>query len=119
MGGGECLFSSLKAGTQLKPHCGASNLRLTCHLGLIIPQGWSIMCGGETRHWEEEKCLCFDDSFEHEVNHNNTGNGGNRIVLLLRFWHPDLGREEWSEATMESSVSYRDHCVASMEPPID
>ena len=53
-GGGECIFSGLKQGTHLKPHCGSSNMRLTCHLGLFVPKGWKLRCGSETRSWEVE-----------------------------------------------------------------
>eukprot|EP01046_Picozoa_sp_COSAG06_P022173 COSAG06_NODE_1702_length_8663_cov_5.483652_12_plen_477_part_00 len=99
---GEALFSSLAPGSKLKPHCGGSNLRLTCHLTLVLGSGESgIICGGEKRTWEQGKCLVFDDSFEHAVYHNEPEPAavaaaeaadhpcnGERVVLLLRFWHP-------------------------------
>ncbi|CAE7894385.1 ASPH, partial [Symbiodinium sp. KB8] len=81
------LFSRLTPGTQLKPHCGPSNLHLTCHLGLKVPPGCAIRVGHEWRTWEEGRCLVFDDSFEHEVRHDGADN---RLVLLVRFWHPDI-----------------------------
>merc|ERR1711933_135983 len=62
-------FSRLTPGTHLKAHCGRTNTHLTCHLGLQIPEGCRVRVGRETRHWEEGKCLVFDDSFEHEVWH--------------------------------------------------
>lgn len=34
---GEVLFSAIAPGTRLKPHCGGTNARLTCHLGLVVP----------------------------------------------------------------------------------
>eukprot|EP00747_Dinoflagellata_sp_TGD_P007672 gnl/TRDRNA2_/TRDRNA2_117295_c2_seq1.p1 gnl/TRDRNA2_/TRDRNA2_117295_c2~~gnl/TRDRNA2_/TRDRNA2_117295_c2_seq1.p1 ORF type:complete len:453 (-),score=85.23 gnl/TRDRNA2_/TRDRNA2_117295_c2_seq1:72-1430(-) len=89
---GESLFSQLTPGTHLRPHCGPTNMRLTCHLGIRIPEGCSITCGGEKRTWEEGKCLVFDDSYEHEVTHEGTEP---RIVLLVNFWHPDLAQETW------------------------
>ena len=65
---GEALFSSLAPGSKLRPHCGGTNTRLTCHLGLVLGGGkCGIKCGGEERTWEAGKCLVFDDSFEHEV----------------------------------------------------
>ncbi len=80
-------FSRLRPGTHLPPHCGLSNDRLTVHLGLSIPPGCTIRVGSETRAWREGECLVFDDSFEHEVWHLGERD---RVVLLARFWHPDL-----------------------------
>ena len=48
-GGGETLFSVVRGGTHLRPHCGSTNARLTCHLGIVIPQGCEIRAGKETR----------------------------------------------------------------------
>mgnify|MGYP003309273515 CR=1 FL=1 len=49
--------------------------------------GCRIRVGAEWRTWAEGRCLLFDDSFEHEVR-NDTDRA--RVVLLLRFFHPDL-----------------------------
>jgi len=89
---GESLLSRLKPGTQLRPHCGPTNMRLTCHLGLEVPDGCEITCGGETRTWEEGRCIVFDDSFEHEVRHSGSEL---RTVLLVNFWHPALTPDRW------------------------
>ena len=35
-GGGDVIFSVLTPGTKLRPHCGPSNARLTCHLGIRV-----------------------------------------------------------------------------------
>merc|ERR1719272_20392 len=69
MGVGEIIFSCLQPGSHLKPHCASSNMRLTCHLGLEVPEGCTIRVGQETRTWQEGECLWFDDSYEHEVWH--------------------------------------------------
>lgn len=90
-GGGETLFSTLKPGTHLRPHCGSSNTRLTAHLGIVVPPGCSIRCGSEWREWQEGECLVFDDSWEHEVRH---AGDSDRIVLLINFWHPELEPHE-------------------------
>lgn len=84
-------FASLAPGTHLEPHCGPTNARLRCHLGVRIPEGCSIRVGAETRQWMEGKCVVFDDSFEHEVWHVGTKV---RLVLVLDIWHPDLTAEE-------------------------
>jgi len=81
------LFSRMTPGTRLRPHCGPTNTHLTCHLGLHIPDRCYIRVGGETRQWEEGKCIVFDDSWEHEVWHDGSSV---RVVLLVRFWHPDI-----------------------------
>lgn len=90
-GGGETLFSTLKPGTHLRPHCGSTNTRLTCHMGIVIPSGCTIRCGEEWRGWKEGECIVFDDSWEHEVFHRGDSD---RIVLLINFWHPDLPADQ-------------------------
>jgi len=80
-------LSRLRPGTHLPAHCGLVNYQLTVHLGLRIPPGCTIRVGSETRTWTEGGCLVFDDSFEHEVWHRGEED---RVVLLVRFPHPDL-----------------------------
>lgn len=46
--------------------------------------------GDMTVGWEEGKCLLFDDSFIHTVWHKGNANSGDRIVLLIDLWHPQL-----------------------------
>jgi aspartate beta-hydroxylase len=86
--------SKLKPGTHIKPHRGPTNLRLRCHLGIQIPRGdCGLKVNGETRRWQEGKCLVFDDSLEHEAwNYDSTP----RIVLIIDFWHPELSPTEIS-----------------------
>ena len=90
-GGGETLFSTLRPGTHLRPHCGSTNTRLTAYLGIVIPPGCSIRAGNEWREWREGEVLVFDDSWEHEVRHRG---GEDRVVLLINFWHPELAEHE-------------------------
>jgi aspartate beta-hydroxylase len=80
--------SKLNPGTHIKPHRGPTNLRLRCHLGIKIPEGdCGLKVGGESRRWQEGRCLVFDDSLVHEAwNHSPEP----RIVLIIDFWHPDL-----------------------------
>ena len=42
-------------------------MRLTAHLGIVVPEGVTIRVGRETRTWTEGGVLMWDDSFEHEV----------------------------------------------------
>lgn len=87
----EIFFSVLQPGAHIIPHFGQMNIRLTVHLGLIIPEGCGLRAGDETRHWEEGRLLLFDDSFEHEA--WNRGNS-DRVVLIFETWNPDLSEAE-------------------------
>lgn len=97
------LFSRLTPGTRLKPHCGPTNLHLTCHLGLEVPTGCRLRVGREWRTWQPGKCLVFDDSYEHEVQHHGDST---RIVLLVRFWHPQVPLEQ-REALLAQRLKQR------------
>eukprot|EP00658_Telonema_sp_P-2_P023557 TRINITY_DN19449_c0_g1_i3.p1 TRINITY_DN19449_c0_g1~~TRINITY_DN19449_c0_g1_i3.p1 ORF type:complete len:197 (+),score=31.48 TRINITY_DN19449_c0_g1_i3:181-771(+) len=113
-GVGEVIFSRLAPGSHIKPHCASSNLRLTCHLGLEVPDGCEIRVGDEIRQWQDKKCLWFDDSFEHEVWQRSSSH---RIVLLIRFWHPDIGKPNWRQAQETLNAGYLNH-LASQVPPV-
>ena len=74
-------------------------------------------------HTKEGKCIFFDDSFEHEVMHTPApGDGaaskGTRIVLLIRFWHPDINSSKWAVANKMAEDAFRSHMVASTTPPL-
>jgi hypothetical protein len=85
-------LSRMVAHTHIAAHQAGSNLRLRCHLAINIPHGdCAIRVEDEARHWEEGKCIVFDDTFEHEV-WNRTDE--ERLVLLVDLWHPDLSAEE-------------------------
>jgi aspartyl/asparaginyl beta-hydroxylase (cupin superfamily) len=84
-------FSALRAGAHIPPHCGVSNVFLTAHLGLIVPQGCRIRVGKEERHWGKGHGFVFDDSFEHEVWNESKLM---RIVFIARFYHPALSEIE-------------------------
>ena len=101
LGVGEALFSLLKPHTSLRTHCGPTNMRLTCHLGLIVPDDCHIIAGGgPPRKWKEGQCIVFDDSYEHSVENRSDQS---RVVLLVNFWHPDLPPTDWARlATLAS-----------------
>ena len=84
-------FSALRAGAHIPPHCGVSNVFLTAHLGLIVPQGCRIRVGNEQRSWSEGHGLVFDDSFEHAAWNESDSM---RIVFIARFYHPELTQVE-------------------------
>lgn len=114
IGVGEIIFSALAPGSKLLPHCASSNVRLTCHLGLVCPEGAKVRVGAEWGTWEEGKCIFFDDSFEHEV--VNDGNGV-RIVLLIRFWHPELLPDQWLPTLNAGMDEYNSMYVRRSSPP--
>ncbi|XP_047985367.1 aspartyl/asparaginyl beta-hydroxylase isoform X6 [Leguminivora glycinivorella] len=88
---GQIKFSSMRAGTHVRPHVGPTNCRLRMHLGLSNTKDTFIRVHKETRQWQTGKVFMFDDSFEHEVWHNGTGS---RLVLIVDVWHPELTAAE-------------------------
>lgn len=105
-GAGEVILSALSPGTHVKPHCACSNHRLTAHLGLLVPPdqrpdsstpSCGIRVGGTCRPWKEGRVLIFDDSFEHEVWNDSHST---RVVLLIRFWHPEITTEAQRSAAL-------------------
>jgi aspartate beta-hydroxylase len=83
----DVFISRLNAGAVIEPHHGTFNLHLVCHLGLKCPPEAWLKVGGEQRHWQEGKCLVFDDSFEHEAANPSAVD---RYVLLVQLWRPEL-----------------------------
>ncbi|NEC85273.1 aspartyl/asparaginyl beta-hydroxylase domain-containing protein [Streptomyces sp. SID12501] len=82
----ECHFSTLLAGAAIDPHCDLWNFSINLHLAVDIPDGCSITVAGETRSWDEGRCLLFDYSFEHEARNEGTRP---RTCLLIDLWHPE------------------------------
>ncbi|MBV8579645.1 MAG: aspartyl/asparaginyl beta-hydroxylase domain-containing protein [Candidatus Eremiobacteraeota bacterium] len=88
---GLAYVSRLSPGSKVASHCGPTNLRLRCHLGVDIPEGCGLRVGSTTQHWQTGSCLLFDDSFDHEA--WNLGSR-DRIVLIVDVWHPELTLDE-------------------------
>jgi len=84
-------FSILSPGKHIPPHRGPYKGLLRCHLALMVPEPqrecW-IEVGEEIRHWEEGRCLVFDDTYRHRVE-NNTDE--RRVVLFLDIKRPMHG----------------------------
>ena len=111
MGGGEVIFSRLAPQTKIGAHCGPTNLRLTAHLGLVVPTTTSnckIRVGLNWNSWESGKFLLFDDSFEHEVR-NETNE--ERVVLLIRTWHPAVSTQTDRARWIEDARTAKDNAV--------
>lgn len=90
-GSPEVFFSRLRPGAHIRPHFGQMNVRLTVHLGLVIPEDCGIRVLDEQRHWQPGQILAFDDSFEHEA---WNWSKQDRIVLIFEAWHPDVTEVE-------------------------
>lgn len=103
---GNVLFSILQAGTHITAHYGPTNCRIRCHLPLFVPKGCLLCVNGEKRKWKEGELLLFDDSFLHEAWH--IGTDGERVVLMLDLWHPELTMVE-REAL---AFMFPPHCIA-------
>ena len=76
-------FSLLKPRSRIAPHEGYAGRFLRCHLPLVVPHGdCGLRVGGQTRAWEEGRCMVFDDRVMHEA-WNDTDQM--RLVLLVDF----------------------------------
>ena len=84
--------SRLRPGTAIRSHYGPSNLRLRCHLPIVVPErSCGISVAGDARAWREGECIVFDDTFHHHAwNHSDQ----DRIVVVIDLWHPDLTEQE-------------------------
>lgn len=106
----EILYSRLEAGGHIVPHYGLMNVRLTVHLGVIVPNDCEIRVGTEMRRWEEGRVLAFDDSFEHEAWNRSDRD---RAVLIFEVWHPDLRPAEIAglEHLFEARKAWQERCA--------
>jgi Aspartyl/Asparaginyl beta-hydroxylase len=89
----EAFFARQKCGSGIALHTDDCNFILTYHLGLEVEAGkaW-IEVGGERRCWAEGEGMIFDTSFFHRT--MNESEDVERVVLLVRFWHPGLTAAE-------------------------
>lgn len=89
--GPNAMFSLLAPHTHIPPHTGINNARLVCHLPLVVPEGCWFRVGSQTRAWDPEKLLIFDDTIEHEAMNPSSQL---RVVLIFDIWHPALDDQE-------------------------
>ncbi len=108
----EILFSRLQAGGHIVPHFGRTNVRLTVHLGIAIPDDCAIRVADETRSWQEGRIILFDDSFEHEAWNRSARE---RSVLIFEVWHPML--EDAEIAAIERFFDARQEWLDQCRPP--
>ncbi|MET0274693.1 MAG: aspartyl/asparaginyl beta-hydroxylase domain-containing protein [Phenylobacterium sp.] len=93
------MFSALDAKTRIPPHTGSANVRLLCHLPLILPGPARFRVGNETREWKMGEAWVFDDTIEHEA-WNDADEL--RVILIFDLWNPflDEGERELINAMM-------------------
>jgi aspartate beta-hydroxylase len=85
------LFSLLRPGAHIPPHCGLINTRLIGHLPIMVSGKCTFRVGNDERDWVEGKSWIFDDTFEHEArNHSDK----TRVILIFEVWQPALSWQE-------------------------
>ena len=85
------IFSALEAHTRIPPHTGSTNVRLLCHLPLVLPGPAAFRVGAETRPWKMGEAWVFDDTIEHEA-WNDADEL--RVILIFDVWNPFLDEGE-------------------------
>jgi aspartate beta-hydroxylase len=85
------MFSALDARTHIPAHTGSTNVRLLCHLPLILPGRARFRVGNETREWKMGQAWVFDDTIEHEA-WNDADEL--RVILIFDIWNPFIDEGE-------------------------
>ena len=102
------MFSALEAHTRIPPHTGSTNVRLLCHLPLILPGPAFFRVGAETRAWEIGQGWVFDDTIEHEA-WNDADEL--RVILIFDLWNPFV--EEGEKPLINAILAARQGFYAS------
>ncbi|MBL8771599.1 MAG: aspartyl/asparaginyl beta-hydroxylase domain-containing protein [Phenylobacterium sp.] len=99
------MFSALDAHTRIPPHTGSTNVRLLCHLPLVLPGPARFRVGNETRSWAMGQAWVFDDTIEHEA-WNDADEL--RVILIFDVWNPYLepGERERINAMMAARNAF-------------
>jgi aspartyl/asparaginyl beta-hydroxylase (cupin superfamily) len=99
------MFSALEAHTRIPAHTGSTNVRLLCHLPLILPGPARFRVGGETRDWKLGEAWVFDDTIEHEA-WNDADQL--RVILIFDIWNPflDDGERELVNALLAARQEF-------------
>jgi hypothetical protein len=99
------MFSALDAQTKIPAHTGSTNVRLLCHLPLILPGPARFRVGNETREWKMGEAWVFDDTIEHEA-WNDADEL--RVILIFDIWNPflDPGERELVKALLKARQEF-------------
>lgn len=110
----ECFISRLQPGVELPSHYGVSNIKLTAHLPIDIPEtGCTLTVAGESRSWPLDEFLVFDDSFLHSAANRSQQP---RTVLIFDVRHPALGDAE--QAALAQAIRVLDAVNAAAHSPV-
>lgn len=85
------VFSALQPHTHIPPHTGSANVRLLCHVPLVIPGPARFRVGNTTREWRIGEAWVFDDTIEHEAWNDADAL---RVILIFDVWNPFLAEGE-------------------------
>lgn len=101
----EVFFARQGPNSGIKPHSDKNNFIITCHLGLDVPEGQAwIQVGDEKYYWKNGEAVIFDTSIVHCTRNDASSP---RLVLLIRFWHPELTLYE--RDALNFIFAYLDH----------
>jgi aspartate beta-hydroxylase len=98
-------YSKLEPHTQIPPHTGVTNARLTVHLPLVVPPRCGFRVGNDVREWRVGEAWVFDDTIEHEAWNDSDED---RVILIFDIWHPMLDRSE-REYITQALAAYDAH----------
>lgn len=82
-------------GTDIERHCGPSNNILNIHLGISGTKGAVLWVANQTYAWEDGKVIPWDGSYDHSVDCKDCTAEEGRIVLMVRYMHPDITKEHY------------------------
>jgi aspartate beta-hydroxylase len=99
------MFSALDANTRIPAHTGSTNVRLLCHLPLVLPGPARLRVGNDTRAWKMGQAWVFDDTIEHEAWNDADSL---RVILIFDVWNPYLepGERERINAMMAARNAF-------------
>jgi len=85
----------LKPITSIDNHYGPCNIKLRCHLPILLPESSEacfIRVGGQIKFWKEGEVMIFDDTYEHES--CNLSDIHDLAILVFDIWHPEITAQE-------------------------
>lgn len=85
------VFSALQPHTHIPAHTGSANVRLLCHVPLVVPGPARFRVGNTTREWKIGEAWVFDDTIEHEAWNDADAL---RVILIFDIWNPFLAEGE-------------------------
>jgi hypothetical protein len=84
----EVMISRLKPNTVIKPHHGITNIKLTVHIPIDVPEGdLGLKVLDDIYRWESNTIFIFDDTYNHEAWNQADKT---RSVLIFDIWNPQL-----------------------------